>query len=90
MFKPLVWEQVKDNRYKAIVNISSGAFQNHIVYDLFLHKGEYWRVMVSGSSIGIQDLEYSTTKEEAMEKANKDYQKHMTNLYNAIIQLKEG
>lgn len=90
MFKALDWKQVKENRYKAVVNISSGAFKNHIVYDLFLHKGEYWRVMVSGPSIGILDLEFSATKEEAMEKANVDYETNMTNLYNAIMELKES
>lgn len=88
MFKSLIWEQEKENRYKAIVDISSGAFRNHITYRVFLHKGEYWRVMVSGSFIGIAELENSATKEEAMEKANKDCQNHLIAIQEALNKMK--
>ena len=88
MFKSLVWEQEKENRFKAIVEVSSGAFRNHITYRVFLHKGEYWRVMVSGSFVGIVELENSATKEEAMEKANKDCQYHLSTLQKALDSLK--
>ena len=71
MFKSLLWEQEKENRYKAIVDLSFGAFRNHITYRVFLHKDEYWRVMVSGNFVGIVELEKSETKEEAMEKLSK-------------------
>ena len=88
MFKSLLWEQEKENRYKAIVDLSSGAFRNHITYRVFLHKDEYWRVMVSGNFVGIVELEKSETKEEAMEKANEDCQKHLMTLQKALDNLK--
>lgn len=88
MFKPLIWEQEKENYYKSIVDVSSGAFRNHITYRVFLHKNEYWRVMISGSFAGLNELEKSTTKEEAMEKAEKDYQKNLMDLENALNNLK--
>ena len=88
MFKLLVWEQEKENGYKSIVDLSSGAFRNHITYRVFLHKGEYWRVMVSGNFVGIVELEKSETKEEAIEKANKDCQKHLMALQKALDALK--
>ena len=88
MFKPLIWQQEKENRFKAIVDVSSGAFRNHITYNVFLHKGEYWRVMVSGSFVGLDELERSATKEEAMEKAEKDYQENLKILQKALDNLK--
>lgn len=88
MFKSLVWEQEKENRYKSIVDLSSGAFRNHITYRVFLHKGEYWRVMVSGSFVGIAELENSATKEEAMAKAEEDYQNNLLTLEKALDALK--
>ena len=88
MFKSLVWEQEKENRYKSIVDLSSGAFRNHITYRVFLHKGEYWRVMVSGSFVGIAELENSATKEEAMAKAEEDYQNNLLILQKALDALK--
>lgn len=88
MFKSLVWEQEKENRYKSIVDLSSGAFRNHISYRVFLHKGEYWRVMVAGNFVGIVELEKSETKEEAMEKANKDCQKHLITIQEALDKMK--
>lgn len=89
MFKPLNWEQEKENRFKAIIDVSSGAFRNHITYNVFLHKGEYWRVMVSGSFVGLDELEKSATKEEAMEKAEKNYQGCLMDLQKALDSLKE-
>ena len=88
MFKSLVWEQEKENRYKSIVDLSSGAFRNHITYRVFLHKGEYWRVMVSGSFVGIAELENSATKEETMAKAEEDYQNNLLTLEKALDALK--
>lgn len=88
MFKSLIWEQEKENRYKSIVDLSSGAFRNHITYRVFLHKGEYWRVMVSGSFVGILELEKSDTKEEAMAKAEEDYQNNLFILQKALDALK--
>ena len=88
MFKSLIWEQEKENRYKSIVDLSSGAFRNHITYRVFLHKGEYWRVMVSGSFVGIAELENSATKEEAMAKAEEDYQNNLLTLEKALDALK--
>ena len=88
MFKSLVWEQEKENRYKSIVDLSSGAFRNHITYRVFLHKGEYWRVVVSGSFVGILELEKSDTKEEAMAKAEEDYQNNLLILQKALDALK--
>ena len=88
MFKSLIWEQEKENRYKSIVDLSSGAFRNHITYRVFLHKGEYWRVMVSGSFVGIAELENSATKEEAMAKAEEDYQNNLLTLQKALDALK--
>lgn len=89
MFKPLNWKQEKENCYKAIVDISSGAFRNHSTYRVFLHKGEYWRVMISGSFVGLDELEKSATKEEAMEKAEKNYQDCLMTLQKALDSLKE-
>lgn len=88
MFKSLIWEQEKENRYKSIVDLSSGAFRNHITYRVFLHKGEYWRVVVSGSFVGILELEKSDTKEEAMAKAEEDYQNNLLILQKALDALK--
>ena len=88
MFKSLVWEQEKENRYKSIVDLSSGAFRNHITYRVFLHKGEYWRVMVAGNFVGIVELEKSETKEEAMAKAEEDYQNNLLILQKALDALK--
>ena len=88
MFKSLVWEQEKENRYKSIVDLSSGAFRNHITYRVFLHKGEYWRVMVAGNFVGIVELEKSATKEEAMAKAEEDYQNNLLTLEKALDALK--
>lgn len=88
MFKSLVWEEEKENRYKSIVDLSSGAFRNHITYRVFLHKGEYWRVVVSGSFVGILELEKSDTKEEAMAKAEEDYQNNLLILQKALDALK--
>lgn len=88
MFKPLVWEQEKENRFKSIVDLSSGVFRNHITYRVFLHKGEYWRVMVSGSFVGLDELEGSATKEEAMGKAEEDYQKNLITLQQALNNLR--
>ena len=88
MFKSLVWEQEKENRYKSIVDLSSGAFRNHITYRVFLHKGEYWRVMVAGNFVGILELEKSDTKEEAMAKAEEDYQNNLLILQKALDALK--
>ena len=88
MFKSLVWGQEKENAYKSIVDLSSGAFRNHITYRVFLHKGEYWRVMVSGSFVGLDELEKSATKEEAMKKAEEDYQHNLLILQQALDNLK--
>ena len=88
MFKSLIWTQEKENRFKAIVDVSSGAFRNHITYNVFLHKGEYWRVMVSGSFVGLSELDKSATKEEAIEKAEKDYQENLMTLQKALDNLK--
>ena len=88
MFKSLIWEQEKENRYKSIVDLSSGAFRNHITYRVFLHKGEYWRVMVAGNFVGILELEKSDTKEEAMAKAEEDYQNNLLTLQKALDALK--
>ena len=88
MFKSLIWKQEKENRYKSIVDLSSGAFRNHITYRVFLHKGEYWRVMVAGNFVGILELEKSDTKEEAMAKAEEDYQNNLLILQKALDALK--
>ena len=88
MFKPLTWEQERTNCYKAVVDVSSGAFRNHITYRVFLNKGEYWRVMISGSFVGLNELEKSNTKEEAMKKAEKDYQENLITLQKALDNLK--
>ena len=88
LFKPLVWKQEKENRYLSIVDLSSGAYRNHITYRVFSHKGEYWRVMVSGSFVGFQELEKSATKEEAIEKAENDYQKNLSAIQEMLNNLK--
>ena len=88
MFKSLIWKQETENRYKSIVDLSSGAFRNHITYRVFLHKGEYWRVMVAGNFVGILELEKSDTKEEAMAKAEEDYQNNLLILQKALDALK--
>ena len=88
MFKSLIWKQEKENRYKSIVDLSSCAFRNHITYRVFLHKGEYWRVMVAGNFVGILELEKSDTKEEAMAKAEEDYQNNLLILQKALDALK--
>ena len=89
MFKPLVWKQEKENRFLAIVDLSSGAFCNHITYLVFLHKGEYWCVLVAGSFVGLEELERSSTKEEAIEKAEKDYQRNLETLQRTLDNLKK-
>ena len=88
MFKPLVWEQEKENGYKAVVNVCSGNFRNHTTYRVFLHKGEYWRLMVSGVFVGLVEYDKSATKEEAMAKAEEDYQNNLLTLQKALDALK--
>jgi hypothetical protein len=44
--------------------------------------------MVAGNFVGIVELEKSETKEEAMEKANKDCQKHLMTIQEALDKMK--
>jgi hypothetical protein len=44
--------------------------------------------MVAGNFVGIVELEKSETKEEAMERANKDYQKHLMTIQEALDKMK--
>lgn len=90
MFKPLNWENEKENREKAIIDIGSGSFRVHIVYTAYFldRKGKYF-TLVTGPFGLIRQMGGSDTMEDAKIVAEKHYQESMIEIEKMIQQLKE-
>ena len=91
MFKPLIWENEKENAEKAIIDIGSGSFRVHIVYRAYWleGKGQYF-TLVTGPFGLLRQMGGSDTMEEAKAVAEKHYQESMSDIEKMINQLKEN